>query len=57
MSVMINKRGQSLPEFVVIMSALAALGAYLSWTLLFKDGGKGAIAGAQNIATDKIAAD
>ena len=42
---------------MVIMTALAALGAYLAWALLFKDGGKGAIASAQNIATDKIVAD
>ena len=46
-----------MPEFLVIMAALALIGSILAYTLLFKDGGKGAIATAQNTAADKIAKD
>jgi len=49
-----NRRGQSMPEFMLIMVALAALGFYLVWNTL---GDSGAMSKALTIATDKIAKD
>ena len=52
---MVNKnRGQSLAEFLLIMTMLTMLGFFLRWRMA---GGGGAIENVQNNATTKIGND